>query len=414
MIKPAFLLYIDPGTGSMLFSIFIGLAAALYFFFRTFLIKIKYLVLGKRNGRSRSRKRGEYVIYSEGGHYWPVFKPVADEFERRETGLLYLTSSEDDPVFKNSYVHVHPEFIGAGNRAVASLNFLEADVCLMTTPGLEVYQLKRSKLCGHYSHILHDTGDATCYRLFGIDWYDSILLSGEYQKADIRELERLRELPRKELYVIGSTYLDVYREKIKNFPREKDHPFTVLVSPSWGPGALLSALGEKLLDSIKEPGWRIIVRPHPQSKISETIMLSRLEKKYPSFLWDYQDENVESLSKADIMISDFSGIIFDYAFLFDKPVLYHRAAFNREIYDAGDLEQEPWKFQALRSFGVELAEGDLPGIKDIILKAVSNTSFSAARLKAKERAWQNEGMSGSAAVDALMGIRARMYGADKK
>ncbi len=396
------LLYIDPGTGSMLFSVFIGLAAALYFLFRTFLLRVRTFAFGKKK---TAAKHSEYVIYNEGNQYWPVFKPIVDEFENRNIDVLYLTSSEKDPVFEEKYTHVHPEFIGIGNKAFASLNFLEAGVCLMTTPGLEVYQLKRSKLCKHYSHILHDTGDATCYRLFGIDWFDSILLSGEYQKKDIRELEKIRSLPEKELIVVGSTYLDYYNSKINDLPKEEDHVFTVLIAPSWGPGALLGALGEKLLDSLVNSGWRIIIRPHPQSKKSEAEVLGRLEEKYTSCIWDYKPENIDSLSKADIMISDFSGVIFDFAFLFNRPVLYHNASFNKDMYDAGDIEHELWKFEAVKRFGVELAEQDLPRIKEIIQKAVSDTSLSEERVKAKETAWQNRGSSGKAVVDTLISKR---------
>jgi hypothetical protein len=399
------LLYIDPGTGSLLFSVFIGLATAAYFLFRTFLIKLKSLFLGKNKA---VLNHSPFVIYNEAEHYWPVFKPVLDEFESRKIDLLYLTSSQNDPVFKCGYAHINPKYIGSGNKAFASLNFLEADVCLMTTPALDVYQLKRSKLCRHYSHILHDTGDVTCYRLFGIDWFDSILLSGEYQINDIRELENTRKTAKKELVVVGSTYLDDYKEKIRELPAEENHVFTVLVSPSWGQGALLGVMGEKLLESLKDTGWRIIVRPHPQSKKSEARLLENLESRYSSFIWDYKSENIDSLSKADIMISDFSGIIFDYAFLFDRPVLYHNASFNMEMYDAGDLDHEPWKIEAVKRFGVKLSADDLSRIKEIIENAVSDNSLSQERKKAKETAWQNIGYSGRSVVDALVEIREKL------
>jgi len=395
------LLYIDPGTGSMIFSVFLGLAAAAYFLFRTFLIKVKVLFLGKNKAL---QSKSAFVIYNEANHYWPVFKPITDEFEKRGIDVQYLTSSETDPVFINDYKYVHPVFIGADNKAFASLNFIEADVCLMTTPGLEVYQLKRSKLCKHYAHILHEPGDAIFYKLFGIDWFDSIFLSGEYQKKDIRKLEKLRCLPEKELIVTGSTYLDYYNNKLKNYS-ENDHVFTVLVSPSWGTAALLSVMGDSLLESLKNTEWRVIVRPHPQSKKSEVQILKPLEEKFTSFIWDYNSENTESLSKADIMISDFSGVIFDYAFLFNKPILYHKASLNKNIYDAGDIEDEPWKFIAVKHFGREITENDLPNIKEIIQQVIADSSLTSEIQKAKDTAWQNRGKSGITAVDALVSIR---------
>jgi hypothetical protein len=301
--------------------------------------------------------------------------------------------------------HIEKKYIGSGNQAFAFLNVLQADICLMTTPSLEVYQLKRSRGVKHYAHILHDTGDATCYRLFGIDWFDSLLLSGEYQKKGIRELEKIRGTPVKDLEVIGSTYLDVLLSKKNSLPAEENRPFTVLVSPSWGSGALLSCFGEKLLDPLAETGWRIIVRPHPQSKQSEKEMLLRLENRYrdrPDIEWDYSGENLLTLSRADVMISDYSGIIFDFIFLFKKPVLYANAHFDPEMYDASDIEEQPWKFTVAKEFGVELEDSDIPFIKKKIEDAAADSLLQEAMENAKKTAWQHIGESGKRAVDFLI------------
>jgi hypothetical protein len=404
-----YLLYIDPGTGSILFSIFVGLAAALYFLCRTLLIKIKYFFSGKRF--DVSVQRCPYVIYNEGAQYWNVFKPVIEVFEARKIPLLYLSSSENDPFFQEKYEYIIGEFIGTGNKAFTRLNFLEADICLMTTPAIEVYQLKRSRGVRHYAHILHDTGDATCYRLFGIDWFDSVLLTGEYQIKDIRELERIRGTPQKELAVIGSTCLDFYVQKLKGMHLEPEHPFTVLVSPSWGDGALLKVFGEKLLDPLLKTGWHIILRPHPQSQKSEKEMLDKLIVRYknnPGIEWDYSPENIVTLSRADVMISDFSGIIFDYIFLFNKPVIYANVSFNMEMYDASDLNHLPWKFEAIKDIGKELKEADLSNIGKIIEEASADSALRASRRNVKETAWQHIGESGELAVDFLTGLGDRI------
>ena len=275
-------LYIDPGTGSMLFSILIGAAATLFFLGKAAWIKVKLLFTAKKNGVSTTADSNfkKYVIYNEGMQYWNTFKPICDEFEKRQIELTYYTSAEKDPCFEADYKFVKPEFIGEGNMAFVKLNMLTAGVVLMTTPGLQVYQLKRSKHVKHYAHILHAPSDATMYRLFGIDYFDSVLLSGDYQKADIRLLEQQRGINEKELTVVGCPYLDTLKEKMQAIPAEENHIFTVLVSPSWGASALLSKYGEKLLDPLLATGWNIIVRPHPQSKKSEKEMLDRLTEKY--------------------------------------------------------------------------------------------------------------------------------------
>jgi hypothetical protein len=399
------LLYIDPGTGSMLFYILISAAATLYFVARAVIIKVKLLFFGGKTQSAKSRHK--CVIYAEDKRYWNLFKPVVDEFEKRNFPLLYLTSSKDDPCFEVSYKHTVFEYIGEGNKAFASLNLLIADFVLMTTPGLDVYQLKRSKMVSHYSHLLHAPGDATMYRLFGLDYFDSVLLTGDYQADDIRRLEALRGLPAKQLVTVGCPYLDLAAQQI---PPSFPHPFTVLVSPSWGASALLTLFGEKLLDPLLDTGYNIIVRPHPQSRKSENAMLEKLTLRYQNrnnIVWDYESNNINSLGKADIMISDFSGIIFDYMFLFDKPVLYTGCDIDLRPYDADDLEHEPWQFRILKETGIELRENDFAIIGEIIQKASADGTLKEARKAAKETAWQRRGESGVLVADFMIETAAK-------
>ena len=194
-------------------------------------------------------------------------------------------------------------------------------------------------------------------------------------------------------------------QKIKAIPEEEHHVFTVLVSPSWGDVGVLKKYGERLLDPLAATGWRIIVRPHPQSKKSEADMLDRLEKRYKdskNVEWDYNRDNIYAMKKADIMISDFSGIIFDYAFLCDKPVMYVNADMDLRPYDAYDLQKELWQFAMLKKIGIKLDEADFPAIKDVIQNASDSPALAAARKEAKATAWMYEGKAGANIVDFMI------------
>ncbi len=403
-------LYIDPGTGSMLFSIVIGAAATLFFLAKAAWLKAKLFLSGSKgkDAALRDASYKPYVIYSEGKSYWNTFKPVCDEFEARKIPLSFLTSSKDDPCFDQGYQFVKAEFIGEGNAAFARLNMLSAGVLLSTTPGLNVYQWKRSRNVKHYAHVLHMSNDATTYRLFGLDYYDAVLLTGDYQKTDLRYLEKARGISEKNLVTVGCAYLDVLAQKMSGVPDEESHPFTVLVSPSWGDVGVLKRYGEKLLDPLSKTGWRIIVRPHPQSKKSEADMLERLEARYkdcPNVEWDYERDNIYSLKKADIMISDFSGIIFDYTFLRDKPVMYVKAGMNLMPYDAYDLPnhgENLWQFETLKKIGLELDESQFENIKNVIQNASDSESLAAGRKRSKEEAWMHIGQAGKNIADYMI------------
>ena len=404
-------LYIDPGTGSMLFSVFIGATATLLFLARAIFLKVQLIFAGKKAREALKADRKKYVIYNEGKQYWNVFKPVLDEFEKRQIEVTYFTSYEEDPVFESDYKYVKKEFIGTGNKAFARLNLLAADIVLMSTPGLDVYQMKRSKNVKHYAHIRHGTGDATMYRLFGIDYFDSVLLTGDYQINDLRYLENARGTKTKELVTVGCTYLDELKKKMDSIPPETDHNFTVLLSPSWGPSAILSRYGEKLLTPLIETGWNIIVRPHPQSKKSENEMLEKLQDKYKdakNLEWNYDRDNIFAMKKADIMISDFSSIIYDYTFLCDKPVMYVNADLDLRMYDASEVYNEDgsskkiWQFETIEKIGIELKEEQFTNIKEIIQNAGDSTELAEARKKAKAEAWMYIGEAGKNTVDFMI------------
>ena len=271
---PVFL-YIDPGTGSMLFTILIGAVSAGYFVLQKLRLKLKFLISGGRAGTADEKKL-PYVIFSDSKRYWNVFKPVCDEFEKRGIDVSYFTMSEDDPVLSQGYTHVKPEFIGEGNRAFSRLNIMNARVVLATTPGLDVLQWKRSKNVDWYVHILHQPGDTTFYRMFALDHYDAVLISGEYEEKQLRDIEKLRNINRRETCLTGITYLDAMKERyeaslkeeaeetaasLKNEPLEKAAAGdkTVLLAPTWGETAILSRFGEKIISALVKTGYNIII-----------------------------------------------------------------------------------------------------------------------------------------------------------
>ncbi|MCL1992387.1 MAG: CDP-glycerol glycerophosphotransferase family protein [Spirochaetes bacterium] len=396
-----FPLYIDPGTGSALFSIAIGIAAVAYFFVRGLIIKLKVLVFRKVEQESRNK----YVIYAEDKRYWLFFEHILNELEGRQIETLYLTSSADDPVFSAGYNFVKAKYIGQGNKALAYLNFLSAEFVLTTTPELDVLQWKRSKNVKHYCHYVHAAGGPSLYRLFSLDYFDSVLLSSELDVPEIRHLENVRKLPEKQLAVVGNSYFDRCAERLKNIPGKDVRDFTVLVSPSWGPSALLKMYGERLLDPLVETGWRIIIRPHPQSAISEKPMLESLAGRYEgrsNVEWDYSHENIYSLSRADIMISDFSGIVYDYVFLFDRPVLVNVQKLDFRRLDAHNLDEKPYYYQAFSKVGLELEESALGSIKDVISGMMHNAEFDKNRREVKTAMWRHQGAAGKRVVDFML------------
>ena len=402
IVQPAFA-YIDPGTGSMLFSIILGAAATLFFILNSLFISIKrFLFTSKKLGETSH----PFVIYSEGNQYWCVFKPILDEFEKRDIDVVYYTSAQDDKDFEEKYNHVKSEFIGKGNKAYFKLAFLNADICLMTTPQLDVLQLKRSKKCKYYAHIFHSICYSGEYRLYALDYYDCVLCDAAFQTEFIREIEQKRNLPKKELPVVGCTYMD-YFENIKNTIQKKNSDKkTILIAPSWGDYSLLHRGCDVLIKKLTETDYNIIIRPHPQSMIIEKDFIEKLMKKYQSFdniSWNFDSNNLEVLSATDVLISDFSCVMFDFAFLFNKPFIYVDTEFNFDISDIADLDEIPYKYKLVDIIGKGIKPEELSNldIKGIIENLFSNTVVEKIQ-KEKDFAWAYQGKSAQNVVDFLV------------
>ena len=396
-------LYIDPGTGSMLFTILIGLIGAAYYSIRTFAVKIKTKIGGGK-GKANA-ERIPLAVFSDSKRYYTVFEPVIVELGRRNVKTVYLTASEDDPALTANIDCMSAEYIGPGNRVYSRLNSLNATVVLSTTPGLEVYQWKRSPNVSYYVHIPHAASEICLYRMFGLDYYDAVLLSGSYQEKDIRDLEKLRGLTAKELVQIGIPYMDEMARRLAEEGVEDDHPRTVLLAPSWGKSALFSVYGSRIIESLIETGYHIIVRPHPQSFVSEQELMNGLMERFPgseSLEWNCDNDNFDVLRRSDILISDFSGVVFDFTLVFDKPVIYTDPDIDLSQYDAWWLKRPLWTASALPRIGKRLTEEDILDMKNLIDGVLSDESLASGRKEVKAETWANFGEGAARCADYIV------------
>ena len=396
-------MYIDPGTGSMLFTVLIGIIGAGIYSLRMFILKLRMRVSGGKV--KASFKKTPFVIFSDNKRYWSVFEPICREMDKRGKDIVYLTASADDPALDCNYPHVKAEFLGNGNAIYARLNFLNASVVISTTPGLDVYQWKRSKEVQYYVHIPHAASEICLYRMFGIDYYDAVLLSGQYQADDVRALEKLRGLPEKELHMIGIPYMDEMAARLLREGDAPEHPRTVLLAPSWGPSAIFSVYGGKIIDELLKTGYHVIVRPHPQSFTSEKELLESIMKEYPAsdrLEWNSDRDNFDVLRRSDILISDFSGVIFDFALVYDKPVIYTDPNFDLSPYDAWWLNKPLWTTTALPRLGAKLTDESMEDIKSVIDACLEDPKYEAGRREVKAETWEHFSEGAVRAVDYLL------------
>ena len=290
------------------------------------------------------------------------------------------------------------------SRGISTRQPTTGSIDFSTTPGLDVFQWKRSQDVKYYVHLLH-SADIADYEMFGVDFYDSILLGAEHQEANVRELEELRGETSKELYYIGVPYWDELLKRINENRADSNTKRTILIAPSWGARSkLLKQYGERIIDELLENGYHVILRPHPQSFRSEISLIQRFESRYGDKIeWNRDTDNFNVLNRADIMISECSGVVYDFACVFDKPVICLNSEPELGVYDVSWLKKtQYWTLDSLSEVGEILTEGNLSDLNAMINRCLTDDKYSNKRKQLRDETWVYQGEGAVKASDYLI------------
>jgi hypothetical protein len=304
------------------------------------------------------------IFFSEGKNYWRVYESVIEELLKGNQSVIYLSAEKDDLGLALSSEYFKSYFIGNMKTAVFRLNKMKARMCVLTTPQLGVLSLIRSDSVDHYSHIIHSPTDIHSYKKFAFDYYDSILCSSISQIDNLRYLERRRASKTKRIFQTGCTYYDLLK------PISKTSGYSILVAPTWGDRTFFKFHGKKLLRVLVESGFSVILRPHPQSWISDKKLLNEIFFEFKSttnLVIDKEISSENSFKKAGILITDItSGTLFDAAFLYKIPVVGFEFPWADGGYEASDIPNQSSARLLINDVGVILPVQNIDNISEVI------------------------------------------------
>ena len=276
------------------------------------------------------KKDRSIVFYLESKSDFIFFKPVVEKLTQEyDTKICYVTSSKMDPMLSSNNKNILPFYIGDG---IARSNFfinLEASIIIMTMPDLETFHIKRSKVYPvHYVYIFHSlVSTHYVYKKNAFDNFDTMFCTGNYQIIEIQERERKFNLNKKNLVRHGYGRLDTLINEARNTDMKKSASDNkvVLIAPSWGANGLIETKGEEIVSILLDSGFDVILRPHPMTIKKSNNIIQKIEKEFKdnlNFKLETDIRNTESLFLCDCMISDWSGVAIEYAFVFEKPIFY--------------------------------------------------------------------------------------------
>lgn len=269
------------------------------------------------------------VFYSESSGFYKYYRAtIAYLLSHTNIIVHYVTSDPADQIFEvaKSQSRIRPYYIGE-KKLITLFMKMDADMVIMTMPDLQNFHIKRSYVRKdvEYVYVPHglDSLNLTM-RTGSVDHYDAVLCVGPNQKEEIKKTEEVYNLPPKKLVECGYMLLDDMRT---GFSEKADcsEQSVILIAPSWQEANIMDSCIDELLTSLQYTGYRIVVRPHPQYVKHREAQLNDLKARYAGAPQVEIQTNFASNStvfQADLLITDWSGIAYEYAYTTCRPVLF--------------------------------------------------------------------------------------------
>lgn len=351
-----------------------------------------------------------FLFHSEGPYSYQYLAAFVEDLrERHGRTVSCVTAAADDPLLASGQDGLRAYYVR--HLLPALILHLECDVFVTTTPGMGTLRLPRPHgcRCVYAFHSLVSVHEV--YPEGAFDHYDAFLCAGPHHRRELLQYAHVRKVSVGELFEVGYPKLDRLIADHHRWVRRTART-TVLIAPSWGVGNVLETCGVDLVERLLSTGVRVIVRPHPcffgRLYPAGRAILGRLGRRFA----DHADVTIDSdfagedsLHEADLMISDYSGVAYEYAFSTLRPVLF---------VDVPRKTRNPrWQLFGLPTFedvmrrhvGSVVPPDDVPGIVREAARLLSDArAYADGPSRLRVDAVYNLGMGaevGAQALDAL-------------
>ncbi len=269
------------------------------------------------------------VFYAENKASMNHFRLLISELTKeRNFQICYVTSVKNDPILSINDKNILAFYIGDGIVRTKFFLELKAKILIMDMPDLDSFHIKRSKIFPvHYIYIFHSMFSVHSYlRKGAVDHYDTIFCVGEHHKREILETEKIYGLKPKKLVDYGFGRLDTLLRERNNFKKEKlNTENLIIIAPTYGDNNLLKICGVKLIETLLDSNFKVLLRPHFRIFKESEDIIKIIRDKFQNnnnFLLEEGIIKPEIFHSSRCMISDWSGISLEYAFIFERPIIY--------------------------------------------------------------------------------------------
>lgn len=328
------------------------------------------------------------VFYSENNGFYKYYQGMI-EYILKNTNIVihYIASDPEDGIFELAEKNQHIKAYYIGEKKLITLMMkMDADIVVMTMPDLENYHIKRSYIRKdiEYIYIPHgmDSLNMTM-RKGSMNHFDTVFCTGKHQKEEIEKTEEVYGLPKKKLVEWGYSLLDSMREDYQKSQKKNDGMRSILIAPSWQKDNIVDSCLEELLDNLAGHGYKITVRPHPQHVRHMPERMEELKQKYSvdrdiEIQTDFSSNS--TVFEADMMITDWSGIAYEYAYTTCKPVLFINTPMKVMNPEYQKIEIEPINIWMRDSIGATLNPDEMDKASVIVEKMFDDAATYRSRI----------------------------------
>ena len=313
------------------------------------------------------------VFYAENKASMNHFRTLIFELtERMNFQICYITSVKNDPIFSSKNKNIQPFYIGEGAARIQFFLTLRAKILVMDMPDLNTYHIKRSKAYPvHYIYLFHSMFSIHSYlRKEALDNYDTIFCVGPHHVNEIKAAEKLYELKPKKIINYGFGRLDTLLQEKEKFEKSdynlKD---LILITPSYGSENLLEKCGIELIDTLLKSNFRVLLRPHFRTLRDSKGLIDSIKDKFgknPNFTFEDGIIPSEYFHNSICMVSDWSGISMEYAFTFERPIIFIDVPKKVLNPNSSDILLEPIEISLRSKLGYIVSPNNLKIIPDLI------------------------------------------------
>ena len=358
----------------------------------------------------------QIVFYSEKNGFYKYFKDVIEEILKHSDVVIhYITSDPKDEVFGLASEQFQVYYISE-NKLIVLMMKMDADVVVLTMPDLQKYHIKRSLVRDDIEYVYMDHAVASAnltLRKHALDHFDTIFATNEKMAQEIRAMEETYALPKKTIVKSGYSLIDNMIAAYHEEHGEEDAAGSfiamqpeILIAPSWQEDNLMDSCIEEMLDALGGGQYHITVRPHPQYVRHFEEKLNVLAKKYennPNIELQTDFSSNKTVFDADVLITDWSGIAYEYAFTTLKPVLFINTPMKVMNPDYKEIDVVPFDIEARDQVGISVDTDALDTLPDVVMRLLTEEVYSKDALKkVRENYLYNVGSSAETGAKYLL------------